>query len=356
MKKIYLLTLGAVMISGANMAQDRLVPSLQQRQGKIVKSYDLDLNGLTEKGATTDTAGLIVGTGNFEPVFDFTAPIVYGSASGGYIYGFNADSICMTAQGYLNSGNSTVEVKEILMWVGGKDDAGVGTTLQVNLYDMAEGNAIVDFGTFDAQTGAGTGYGPGYSAKATETIAIANCDTAGFAFTSVPLTSPVSITGGFAIGINTFSWIDGNDTIGLVTDADGSGYNMAYQSSQPGYWWFTVEQGWGLNQNVALWAVIGDNDVSIGSDNYFNGMQLSAYPNPAVENTTIAFNLENKASDVVIKVMDSNGKVVSRVAKGSLPQGEYNEVLDVTSFPAGNYYYTLYSSLGKITKSFVVIK
>ena len=58
---------------------------------------------------------------------------------------------------------------------------------------------------------------PAGNALATETLNISDCDTTGF--TSVMLSSPVSVTGNFAIEFDASSFINTGDTVGILSDA-----------------------------------------------------------------------------------------------------------------------------------------
>ena len=349
MKKIYLL-MAAAAFSTSGLAQLKHYDApVQTLKGTIDHT-------MMEKGATTDTSGW-TGAGNFYPDFATSGGVfVYGWGNGGYAFGSNADTLNMVTQGYENANNSTIEIKEVLLWFGAKDDQSSGAgTMNINIFGMAENAAYSNDGTdwnLDKM-------GPTGAAVATETLTIADADTLWPNLTSVMLSSPVSITGNFAVELDAYDFINTGDTICLLADDDGDGQEMAYYRYDPTYtFWVLVKSSLssGTDNNVGIFAVIGDNNVGIESNEYYNGVQLSAFPVPAVSNTTIAFNLERNFSKVTLKIMDAKGAVVSRTEKGALSQGEYKEVIDVTEFAAGSYYYTLYAEGTKLTKKFVVVK
>ena len=64
------------------------------------------------------------------------------------------------------------------------------------------------------------------------------------------------------------------------------------------------------------------------------GLQL--FPNPAVDNTRIQFNL-NEASNVAYEVRDINGKLIMWDNIGKHAAGSNSFNLNVSELPAGNY-------------------
>ena len=108
------------------------------------------------------------------------------------------------------------------------------------------------------------------------------------------------------------------DTIGLLSDEDGLGVNMAFNSptSQPVFYLSSSVWG-GLNSNIALFPVLDMNSVGVEDHEFFNNMQLSAYPNPAVNNATIAYNLNVNMDNVKLVIYDMTGKKVHNETYGS---------------------------------------
>jgi len=112
----------------------------------------------------------------------------------------------------------------------------------------------------------------------------------------------------------------------------------------------------GLNNNVALFPVIGNANVGIDSDEFLNGIQMSAFPNPATVNTTIEFNLNKAFTSVKIEVIDARGRKVATINKGALAQGDYKEVVDLSNVAAGKYYYSVITNESRLTKKIMVVK
>ena len=353
MKKIYSLLALSTLVTGAFAQTTLLKPAAVSGSAELLKTLDVVKSENVLKGATTDTTGWN-NTPNFLPEFlpNGTGLSLYGYTGGGYFYGSNNDSLNCVAQGYENTNNSTAEIKEILLWVGAKDEVSGNGSMTVNVYKMAPNMA---FDNLQGQTP--DAEGPEATPVASETLLLSACDTtSGLNFTSVVLSSPVSVSGNFAIELDASSFTASGDTIGLVSDADGDGQGYAFIRRSPMYYYMLVRSAASLDNNIAMFAVIGDNNVGINDNEFFNGVQLSAYPNPAVENTTISFRLENNFNNVKVVIMDAQGRVVNRIEKGALASGLYNEVLSVSDLSAGKYYYTIYADGTKLTKSFNVVK
>jgi hypothetical protein len=71
-----------------------------------------------------------------------------------------------------------------------------------------------------------------------------------------------------------------------------------------------------------------------------DNMLYDAYPNPAVENTTIPFDINTK-DDVVLNIYEISGKVVKLLMKKHLQQGSYSVTIATSDLAQGIYFYTL---------------
>lgn len=356
-------------ILGTSFAQNFLENPQISNQYEVssIESLDVVKSHNLLKGATTDTAGW-TGSGLFHPEFTGQASIM-GDADGGYVFGTKdttthngtAYALNTLAQGYANSNNSTAEIKEILVWFIDKYQSSNTGTIKVRLYEMAENKAVEDWTNFDSNTSL-TAEGPAGNALVEMDLLVADIDTGtsrtSLNITSIMLSSPVSVNGNFAIEIDANAFIASGDTIGIAADDGSSDMNYTFQRFSNLHYWGTTKSFYNssIGNNMAVFAVVGDNNVGVGDEEYYNGVQLSAFPNPAVENTTISFNLEKNFENVSVHIMDANGKIVNKIEKGNLQSGLYNEVMSVSDLSAGTYYYTIYADNTKLTKSFNVVK
>ncbi len=83
--------------------------------------------------------------------------------------------------------------------------------------------------------------------------------------------------------------------------------------------------------------ILGNGTFGVGmADNKAEKFNLVAFPNPAVDNARVSFNLEN-AEQVVVNVYDVTGKVVISENQGTLTAGAHNINLNVANLPTGVY-------------------
>lgn len=77
------------------------------------------------------------------------------------------------------------------------------------------------------------------------------------------------------------------------------------------------------------------------------------YPNPAVNNTTVSFSLENP-STVLVTVKDLTGKTVMTLNQQNLVSGQQNITFDTGNLKGGLYFCTLATEQGEVSTKFTV--
>ncbi len=88
---------------------------------------------------------------------------------------------------------------------------------------------------------------------------------------------------------------------------------------------------------------------------YNNEFQLTAYPNPMIETTTIDFNLSKK-SKVNLTILDDCGRLVETLIDEQLQQGKHSVVFNRKNLKSGIYYYSLIADDRRKTNKMVLIK
>lgn len=78
-------------------------------------------------------------------------------------------------------------------------------------------------------------------------------------------------------------------------------------------------------------------------------------PNPAVDHTTISFDLET-AQKVTIRITDLLGKIVIQEELGNLAPGAHSRTINLQGLNAGTYHYSIVTDNGSLTKSMQIIK
>lgn len=352
MKKVYSLVATALFATSAMVAQN-VEPLDLSGKIQVKKTMEIEKN-ITPK-AITDTSGWMTGT-SFAPEFaGITGQVTsYGYQGGGYIFGNNVGPYNVHAQGYFNEDELNFDIDEVLILGVGKYNANPNSALDVQVFSMADNKAANDDGAGGAAINS-----PGPDATlATGSILLSDIDTTWFPqFSVVTLSSPASVAGtDFAVGIDANGIAANADTIGLVSDSDGDGYE--YTFLDVGGTWYVTNFGFGgsLNNNFAAFAVIGDQNVGIDSDGYLNGLKMSAFPNPANDIVNIEYGVENATDKVEIKIIDATGRIVEVINAGNKTQGEYVETIGLTDYAPGKYFYSVTTNAGTLTKKFVVTK
>lgn len=99
-------------------------------------------------------------------------------------------------------------------------------------------------------------------------------------------------------------------------------------------------------EDVSLHDVAPQNGITLGQN----------VPNPAKENTVVAFELQQLTHDVVLEVRDFSGRIMQQKNLGTLPIGTHTEQFNVDQYSSGVYFYSLYANGDRQTKRLAVIK
>lgn len=94
---------------------------------------------------------------------------------------------------------------------------------------------------------------------------------------------------------------------------------------------------------------------SIEEENISSFIQLTNYPNPASNQTTIAFSL-NQPSDATLKITDLSGKVMLTQYLSQCKEGLNQVNVNLSTFSNGVYLYTLIAGEQQITRKMIVQK
>jgi len=83
---------------------------------------------------------------------------------------------------------------------------------------------------------------------------------------------------------------------------------------------------------------------------------LQNFPNPVRDMTTFAFTLDQPINNLQMEIYDVMGKLVQRIALGSLTAGEHQVTYDAGKLASGIYEYSLTNGVERLTKSMIVSK
>ncbi len=267
MKKIYTLIVFAI-ISASLSAQS----TDQSNRPFIKKTIPFNYFRSAERMSGPDTTG-IVNVIDFLPEFlpGGGSATIYGYTGGGYLYGNNAGSINVCAQGYVNLNNTPIRILGVLMWFGAKQsDAGSAPTSKVvvKAWGVSPNKSYNtdNSGTFNLTATNWPGPSTANNAPdASADLLFTNIDTLNN-FNYVSFAVPPTYVGDFAVGVD-FSTLAVGDTAGLVSDNQNDASNLDYAYNLYQNKWIVSDQlfssptgpdfGSGqLDNDIAIWAVI----------------------------------------------------------------------------------------------------
>lgn len=321
-----------------------------------------------ERLLSPDTTG-IVNFIDFLPEFAANSgqAVIYGYSGGGFIYGNNvsANNLRIVGQGYQNLNTTPVNVIGALLWFGGKEmDGASSATSKVTVQTYAvvanRSRNTNGSGTFNSSTNNWPGPATGAASQSADLL-FSDVDTINWNYVSFPTVH--TYTGDFALVMDVTPLAAG-DTVGLVSDSQNDANNLDYTWHKIGSNWYVTDQlfspaaapdfgSGGLDNNIGFWAVLED---ATGVNEFFNGMKLTTYPNPAVETATVEYTLENNSNGVSLLVFNQAGQKVMENNYNQQSAGNYKVTIDAKELAAGNYFYQLRANGQVFTKKFVVTK
>lgn len=86
-----------------------------------------------------------------------------------------------------------------------------------------------------------------------------------------------------------------------------------------------------------------------------NDLQLTNYPNPVTENTTIEFTLNAKAN-VNLQIWDAYGRLMETLVNTDLQEGKHSVVFHKKNLKSGVYYYSLTADNRRKTNKMIIVK
>lgn len=350
MKKVFTFLACALIVF--SVSAQNLV-ELKNTNSPVAKPFKMSLNS---PKVTMDTLG-------WNDYLTLTTQIwSLGYTGGGYVFGNNADGNAMCAQGFYNVNSATYGVTGAMIWFSDiYQNSASGTDIVVNLCFVDDSSSYGD-GTNNYDIAC-----PG-TVLQTATINISAIDTTsaganGISFVTFPATAYFDGSLDGAIVIDSRNALAAGDTIGII----GSDEGVASQIfGEPYCWWMYPVDGvtdfWVQTSHVfttagsrmpAIFAIVDNDYVGIDDAGYFQGLQLSIYPNPASEILNVAYGVENNAN-INIKIFSADGKLVIDQNEGSFTSGKYNSTFNISNLAKGNYYLSISSGSGRLTKGFVV--
>ncbi|GIV30625.1 MAG: hypothetical protein KatS3mg028_1691 [Bacteroidia bacterium] len=342
MKKFYLLT-SVLFLASSSFAQNRTVG---EAQSKTLTKLPM---GASVKTPTDTIAS--DGTDWFSTLSGWS-PTIYGSANGGYVAGHNGYGDKTKAQKFVYSPIGTnYKVEGALLWIGGYiyTSNNPNSKVVVKVYN-SNGNGTASSGSVTDAPGASLG---------SADLLINSIDTSAMGangFVVVTFPTPVAVTQNYYIGVDLTPTAAG-DTIGIVSSADGEATIQDFSWEQ---WsdnsWHSFLEAWPLDIDLAIFAIISDpNNTGIDDLGYTNGLRFQTYPNPAVDNVNVTYDLTENAN-ITIEIRDLNGRLIKNINKGSQMPGRYVENINVSDLSAGQYFISVNKNNKRLFKKINIVK
>ncbi|GIV42387.1 MAG: hypothetical protein KatS3mg034_1697 [Vicingaceae bacterium] len=342
MKKFYLLT-SVLFLASSSFAQNRTVG---EAQSKTLTKLPMGASVKTP----TDT---IASDGNnwISALNTWNPPTIFTATVGGYVVGHNGYGDKAKAQKFIyNPGGNWYRIEGALLWIGGYQytSNNPNSKVTVKVYN-SNGNGLAKTGTVTDAPGTVLG---------SADLLINSIDTSAGGdngFTVVTFPTPIQVSQNYYIGVD-LSTSAAGDSIGLISSNDGGAIFQDFSWEQ---WsdnnWYSLDTSWGLNIDLAIFAIVSDPPASIDDLGYTNGLRFQTYPNPAVDNVNVTYDLTENAN-ITIEIRDLNGRLIKNINKGSQMPGRYVENINVSDLSAGQYLISVNKNNKRLFKKINIVK
>jgi hypothetical protein len=356
MKKIYLALGFGLLILGAN-AQQKITKSVTANPvnkailindgslSKTAVTSTLTPPTFTAGGCGTNTANIV-----YYSSFGSQATTQYTYTGVGYLFGTNSSTVTVPGFGDIVTNNDKAAQKYNV--------TGFVSVTDVIVYSaIGEGTGNVNAKIYSENT---TTKGPLAQIGTTATKALSS-------FTGLDVFTfgtPVALSAG-----NFFASIEtpaiggaGMDTLAILSTTFGcsstDSLSWVYTTSASPFvtsGWSSMEIANGGNLDLMIFPVI---DITTGVNNSIsrgNLTLLAAFPNPANNEITINFGL-NQSSKVEIEMYDVTGKMVNSIKLDNLEAGNHSSKVNTSNLNAGVYMYSVKSDNAKMFSKFTIAK
>lgn len=276
--------------------------------------------------------------------------VMYGSQDGGYVMGTgyfdNMGTLVPVTDGtgMHYTGIANARVTEVLTWFGDVTQTATADDVFARVYSVnpdTTPSALLGSGTLSTSLLTGS---------------------TSFVYSAITIAGSANTAGNdFLVAIE-YPGID--DTLGIVSSnpdsADGLGEQRLRQLTTASFGgaWISIEGLWGpFDCDAFIVPVIDDAPaVSIDMPVGASGLTLLGnFPNPATSTSEIRFSI-SKQEEVHVKVFDLAAREIYNSGWVLTEAGAHNILVDVSTKPAGAYYYTISTRSEKMTSKLHVLK
>ena len=291
--------------------------SIADEDGILIRSGgEFGASETTNFCVPTLAAGCAV---EYEPFESSYSGLALYTVTQGYVAGTNTFSDAAKAQAY-PAPTQPSDISGMIVWVGGKVDAGGSVT--ANLY------AFDGTGTNNADA---TVSGPG-TVLASTSKPLAQIDTIGF-LTRFDFANPVQVSSAYAVGLDVSGLYAGSNELGILTSVQGDAgtAERSWEKYNNGAW-FTMDNYWDLQADFAIFPIICQSGT-VGIDQQY-GAELHLFPNPNNGNFAV---VNPNMVDGQINIYNSVGQLIHSQSTN----GESILNLNIADKSAGVYFVKL---------------
>ena len=186
------------------------------------------------------------------------------------------------------------------------------------------------------------------------TVCLRNERTGGFVAAEAAGAEPLVANRGACQGWERFTFVDAGDgAVGLRAQVNGKWVTAEDAGASPLVANRDALRGW----ERFTWGAVSPSQAGLAVQESAEApaLALTAFPNPASSQATVAFTLP-EAADVRVEVVDALGRRVAVLAEGVRAAGRHEAAFDGSGLPAGLYVVRLSAGGQSLTQSITVVR
>ena len=183
----------------------------------------------------------------------------------------------------------------------------------------------------------------------TEDYITTSSDVSNQATVTLPLFSPLTLTGGKGYIAVAGAYGDGGTTNDIVIATSGD------SEPQTSFYYDGIDLTWYYTTSTPMVRLNFDPFINIQERSTTKAFLSQNMPNPFTDNTKIVIELDEQ-KEITFEIFDITGKIVKHIDLGSMGMGRHELNINADGLRNGIYYYSIFNNEFKITKKMVLQK